>query len=585
MRIYIKPVFIGLIGLTILALLSLFIMNIYQDFKEAQLAKQVPEEIQIDFSTVYEEASSDALATIYNGKQIEDEVHPKFLGGILYLPVNLVIDYINDQFHYDETEKILTYTTIDDVIRMRTNELTYTVNDEPVRIEIGMTEFDGIAYLPLSLVQKFSHHDFIHNEEFHILQIKDWYSEETTGEVYYEDIDKAYIRILPYEEASYIHVAFIGMEVSIVGEENDYYQVLTKEGFLGYIKKDYVRSVVTSHSVKEKVYSYKQFPSQEFDEKINLVWHQVFNTTANQNVAERFENVRGVNVISPTWFELKGTEGEVRSIADLDYVRWAHDNDYQVWALFANLGEGYTRSMTHEVLSSTTKRMEVIRQLLALASVYELDGINIDLENVGEETGPYYVQFVKELSIYLKQEGLIVSADLPVPKPWTEHMGREEIAKYLDYFMIMGYDEHWSTSPESGSVASIGFVEEGIVDTLKSVPKEKIILGVPFYTRLWREETIDGQVNVSSGAYGMDGGQRIIEENNVEIVWDDAVGQYYGEYYEGDIRYRIWLEDERSMDLRMQLVDAYELGGVAGWKLGLESDSVWEVLRPYLKKE
>ncbi len=164
-------------------------------------------------------------------------------------------------------------------------------------------------------------------------------------------------------------------------------------------------------------------------------------------------------------------------------------------------------------------------------------------------------------------------------------MGREEIAKYLDYFIIMGYDEHWSTSPVSGSVASIGFVEEGIVDTLKSVPKEKVILGVPFYTRLWKEETVDGEVKVSSKAYGMDGGQTIVDENNIELEWDEQVGQYYGEYYEGDIRYRIWLEDDRAMDLRMQLIDEYELGGVAGWKLGLESDSVWEVIRPYLKKE
>ncbi|WZL81681.1 glycosyl hydrolase family 18 protein [Vallitaleaceae bacterium 9-2] len=582
MKTYIKPLFIGLIGLVILGLLSFFVINIYKDFKAAQ---QIQKEVQVDFTTVYEGANSEALATIYDGKLIDNGIKPKFLGGILYLPVGLVSEYINDQFHYDAQEKILTYTTQEDVIRMRTDELTYTVNDEPIRIEIGMTEFDGEAYLPLSLVQKFSHHDFIHNEEYHVLQIKDWYSEETTGEVYYEGEQKVYIRILPYEEAAYLHVAYVGMDVVIVGEEDNYYQVLTKEGFLGYIQKENVRSVVTSHSVKEKVYSYKQFPGTQFDEKINLVWHQVFNTTANQYVQERLENVTGANVISPTWFELKGTEGEVKSIADLNYVRWAHDNGYQVWALFANLGEGYTRSMTHEVLSSTTKRMEVIRQLLALASVYELDGINIDLENIGEETGPYYVQFVKELSIYSKQQGLIVSADLPVPKPWTEHMGREEIAKYLDYFIIMGYDEHWSTSPVSGSVASIGFVEEGIVDTLKSVPKEKVILGVPFYTRLWKEETVDGEVKVSSKAYGMDGGQTIVDENNIELEWDEQVGQYYGEYYEGDIRYRIWLEDDRAMDLRMQLIDEYELGGVAGWKLGLESDSVWEVIRPYLKKE
>lgn len=256
MKIYIKPVFIGLIGIIILGLLGFFVINIYNDFKASQ---QVQEEVQVDFATIYE-ASPEALATIYDGKLVDSPIKPKFLGGILYLPVGFVSEYINEQFHYDSVDKILTYTTQDDVIRMRTDELTYTVNDEPVRIEIGMTEFDGEAYLPLSLVQKFSHHDYIHNEVYHVLQIKDWYSEETTGEVYFEEEEKAYIRILPYEEAAYIHIAYIGMELRIVGEEDTYYQVLTKEGFLGYIQKAKVRSVVTSHSVKKKSTHTSNFP-------------------------------------------------------------------------------------------------------------------------------------------------------------------------------------------------------------------------------------------------------------------------------------------------------------------------------------
>ncbi len=582
MKTYIKPIVIGLCGILFLIVVSYSLSNIYKEYK---IAQQAGEEVRVDFSTIYEGASADSIATLYNGEVIEAEVYSKEVDGILYLPVDIVIRYINNELYYDANEKILTYTTPKDIIRLESDELTYTVNEEPIRIDIGMTEFDGVAYLPLALVQKFSHHDFVYNENEFVLQIQDWYSEITMGEIYtYEDID-VYIRVLSNSEAEYIHKGYNGMNVRIVGEEATYYQVLTQEGFHGYVQKEYVRSVVTVNSAKKKIYSYDTFPGKQFDEKINLVWHQVFNTTANQGVQDRFENVKGVNVISPTWFELKGTDGEVRSIADLDYVRWAHDNGYQVWALFANLGEGYTRSMTYEVLSSTAKRTKVIRQLLALAKVYELDGINIDLENIGEATGPYYVQFVKEFSVYAKQQGLIVSADLPVPKPWTEHMEREKIGRYVDYFIIMGYDEHWSTSPVSGSVASIGFVEEGIVDTLKSVPKEKVILGVPFYTRLWKEETVDGEIKVSSRAYGMDGGTKIIEENSIDLEWDETVGQYYGEYNDGDIRYRIWHEEERGMDLRMQLIEKYKLGGVAGWKVGLESEKVWDVMIPYLEKE
>ena len=312
-----------------------------------------------------------------------------------------------------------------------------------------------------------------------------------------------------------------------------------------------------------------------------MVWHQVFNMTANGSVQEKMAEAKGVNVISPTWFHITDTEGAVSSLADIAYVQWAHQNGCKVWPLFSN---SFDKAITHAVLSSTAKREKVIRQILSFVDLYDLDGINIDFEEVPKEDGPAYVQFVKELSLFLKQKGVTVSVDMYVPKPWTEHYGRAEIGKYIDYLIIMGYDEHWSTSPKSGSVASINFVREGVTDTLASVPANKVILGIPFYTRLWQETGSGDSVKVSSKAYGMGYGKQLMIDKGAKIEWNEEVAQYYGEYKEGDVTFKMWLEDQRSLAEKLKVASQYRLAGVAGWKLGLESEEAWEAITQYLKQ-
>lgn len=587
MKSYIKPILIGLFGVFLFAVSVIFVVTMYNKYLEATRVVEVEEEpvfveTQVDFGTIYAEADDDNIVTLYNGKIIANHNSVRNIGGSLYFPIDVVIDYLNDQFFYDAAEGTITYTTEKDIIRMKTDELTYTVNDEPLKLDIGMTVFDDIAYLPLSLVQKFSHHDFTYSDEYDVLQIRDWYETITTGEVYYE-VEEVFIRNIPEDQSPYIHKAYIGMDLQIVDEEGDYYQIVTKEGFLGYIRKEYVRSITTESLDREPVKSYDSFPSSEFDGKLNMVWNYVNNHNTNLRIQEYMENTKDVDVISPTWFILQGTEGDVKSFADLDYVRWAHENGYQVWALLHNLDAGYTRAMTHEVISSTEKRAEVIRQIMAYASIYELDGINIDLEAIPEKDGEYYIQFCKEMAVYCKQQGLTVSADFPVVKSWTGHYGREELSEYLDYIIIMGYDEHWGTSPIAGSVASRTWTDEGIYYTLQEVPKEKVVIGIPFYTRLWLEEEVNGEIQVSSKAMGMDYAKNYMDERGVEWEWLEDIGQYYAEFTEDDIRHRMWLEDVNSVEMRMQIAADYDVGGVAGWRIGFENDGVWDVISKYMK--
>ena len=234
-------------------------------------------------------------------------------------------------------------------------------------------------------------------------------------------------------------------------------------------------------------------------------------------------------------------------------------------------------------MSSPEIREEIIKQVLAYAELYELDGINIDFETIRSDDGEYFVQFVREITPYLKAQGLTVSVDLSRPEGWNYYYGMEEIGETVDYVVLMAYDEHWGTSPESGSVASMGWTEESITSTLDMVSPEKVILGIPFYTRLWEEKNIDGNLTVSSSSLGMQAALNYINENNMEIVYDEESGQNYSSIEKDGATYKIWLEDELSLRKRMELVEKYNLAGCAGWKRHLETDNTWSIINSYMK--
>lgn len=522
----------------------------------------------------------DTLAIIEN-KIIDMEYYPVFEDGVVFVPVKFVQDYFNDDFYWDPVEKILTYTTVNDVIRMKSEDLTYFVNDEPLNLSIPIREMkEEVPYMPLELVKKFSHHDFYHDIDLDTLVIEDLEKEGLYGRIEPKTNDYGVIRTWKDRKSMVVRKAAEGEEVKIYGDDGIWLEVRTAEGLTGYIKKEDVGSLITVAAVDREREIYDYSTQMTFEGGLNLAWHQVYNTKANQYLTDKLEGVHGLDVISPLWFHLMDSDGGLRNIADLSYTRKAHELGIQVWALFSN---EFDPELTHEVLSSTAARQKVIKELLALSALYEIDGINVDFENVAKADGEYFVQFMKELTPYLKKQGLVVSVDMYVPRSWTAHYGRKEVGEVVDYIMIMAYDEHWSTSPESGSVASIGFVEDGIQRTLEEVPKEKTILGLPYYTRIWFEKEVDGEIQVSSKAYSLPKAYEIMTEQGVEFVWDDEVKQYYGEYSDDEQTYKMWLEEERSIEEKVKLMEKYELAGVAGWSIGMEKDEVWDVLEDYLK--
>lgn len=541
----------------------------------------VPNMVMEELSQLLPGVEGEGVLAIDEVGPIELEHNPVYEEGILYMPIAFVESHFNDDFYWDAEEKVLTYTSVNDVIRMRTDELTYYVNDEPLTLQIPIREMvEGVPYMPLEFMKKFSHHTFDYYDTPGTLLIRDLSLPYTYVEVAPSRGDYAVVRTWKDSQSTIVRKLGKGERLTVMDEDSVWMEVRSPEGLTGYVLKSEIGGIIAEDGVESVKEVYDYSTRMTFEGGLNLAWHYVGNTTANKYLADKLEGVHGLDVISPTWFHIKDAEGNVSNVADINYVRKAHDLGIQVWALFSNQ---FDASLTHEVLSSTAGRQNLIKELLALSALYEIDGINVDFENVAKADGDYYVQFMKELTPYLKKQDLVVSVDMYVPSAWTAHYGREEVGEVVDYVMIMAYDEHWSTSPDSGSVASIGFVERGITATLKEVPKEKTVLGLPFYTRRWTEELIDGAIKVKSKAYGMDSGYEIMTEKGVKFTWLEDIKQYYGEYEEDGLTYKMWLEEERSIEEKVKLLEKYDLAGTAGWQVGLENDATWDVLEAYLK--
>lgn len=320
---------------------------------------------------------------------------------------------------------------------------------------------------------------------------------------------------------------------------------------------------------------------KQFTGKLNLVWDHV--SGVSRNVAAE-QNIRGLDVISPTWFAIVNEDGLVLNKAEGKYVADAHAKQYQVWALLSN---SFDKDLTRKILASEKVQENIIKQIVTYASIYNLDGINIDFENMYDSDKDRYTAFVRKLGAALREQNVVLSVDVTVPSKasfWSLCYDRKALGEVADYIMVMAYDEHSRMSPVSGSVASLDWVEKGIVAMLTEVPKEKLLLGIPFYTREW-EETItpEGKINVQSRSLSMSQADKKIVDNQAVITWLEDKRQHYTEYYKDGKRYRIWLEDKASINQRISLVHKHGLAGTAAWRKDFEKDEIWKVLQDGLK--
>lgn len=509
--------------------------------------------------------SADQVALILNHNKVEEKGLMR--GGRCYLDLDTVHQYLNERFYGDYNEGRLLYTTADAV--------HVILPGEEVRDEGYVAAYleDGVMYVALDYIQKYTNFSYaLYTEPNRAVLTTDW------SEYQAADVDKdTAVRYQGGVKSDILADAPSGTPVAVLEKMEKWSKVATEDGYIGYVENKYLSNERTEIPVVVTSYVEPEYTSIHRDYKINMGWHQVTSAAANSTLDAVLEGVTGMNVISPTWFFLNDNEGNFESIGSREYVEKAHSRGLEVWALADN----FTHDVDiKEILSYTSRRDRLVEGLVTEALALGVDGINIDFEQVPAEAGEDYIQFIRELSIPCRANGLVLSVDNYVPKNYNAHYNWKEQGIVADYVIIMGYDEHYGGSQETGSVASIGYVEEGISTMVQQVPSHKVINAVPFYTRIW-ETTNEG---VKSQAVGMTAASNFLSERGVQPVWDAQAGQNYGEIYEGDSFYQVWLEDAQSLQEKMNVMKKYDLGGVAAWKLGYESGhpEIWGVLSGFV---
>lgn len=514
--------------------------------------KYIPSSEKMDLNEYYGEMADGQIALVIGTEKLEERGLVD--GDRVYLPLDVVNTYLNQRYYWDSANQQILYATPSELISASASSEA----GDKVWVK------DDKVYLNLTYVQEYTDLDAYITKDPYRIAIQYKFKNVKTVTVK----KNTSIRYRGGIKSAILTSVKKGTKLRLIEEMENWDQVATDDGYIGYIDK---KKVGEAEKTKfERSFKREQYSYLTMDSKVNMVWHQVTSTDANAYFADATANMTGVNVISPTWFYLTDTSGNIASIASADYVSQAHEKGLQVWGLIDNFTQEVS---TTETLSSTAARQNIISQLIQAAQDVGMDGINVDFESLSEDVGTHFLEFLRELSIECHKNNLVLSVDNPVPEDFTSHYDRAEQGRVVDYVIIMGYDEHYVGS-EAGSVASLPWVEQGIQDTLDEVPAERVINAIPFYTRLWR--TTGG--NVTSEAIGMDQAQQTIADNNVETYWDKTTSQNYGKYDIDNSTYQIWLEDAQSVAEKVKLVSKYDLAGVSAWKLGFENSGIWQVI-------
>ncbi len=377
-------------------------------------------------------------------------------------------------------------------------------------------------------------------------------------------------------------------KVQIVEENKNWDKVKTDDGFIGYVPISEIDDIKKGKKVYET--DDDTYTHQQVNGKVNMVWDAVYNQTANGNINNEIAHVKGVNVISPTWFEIETKNGGILSRANEDYIKTAHKNGMEVWAL---LDDFKSKKIDHYVLSHTSSRKRLVANLMDTIDALGIDGINIDFEYVTESVASDYLQFLRELSVECRTRKLKLSIDNYAAMGHTAYYDWKQQYKIADYVIFMNYDEHNAGDDEAGSVSSMSFMENAITNAVDEIGDSKrIVNAMPFFTRLWEmtpegkgtnkgtfvEDAVDGNYYLNSQALTMNKAEKACKDANVKPTFDKATGQNYATWEKGSTTYEIWLEDETSIKARLKLTKKYKLGGNAYWALGQEKDSIWNTI-------
>lgn len=509
-----------------------------------------------------------SVALIQNGELLEEQA--VLIGGEPYAAYTYVESQLNSCFYWDEETKGILLTTSGGVQTLLPGDAA--VAKTPGGQPAVQQESDGTVYISLDVVKEYTDLGYAYYSDPNRVVIRNEWDGVEQATV---QSDTAQVRQKGGIKSLILADVQKGDTLLYLENLDNWCKVMTADGYTGYIQTEDISEPEAIEARTAKKDSYERITR---DHKINLVWHQSTSTESNDAMAEMTAEMTGVNVISPTWFSVTDETGTISSLASADYVKLAHEAGREVWGLIDNFNEAFDETTD---LAYASVRSRIIEQLLAEAASCGMDGINVDFENLKEAGIPHYLQFLRELTSAAHAQNLVVSVDTPVPQAYTMYYQRGEQARFVDYMIVMAYDEHFAGSEEAGSVSSLPFVQQAVEEMTRVMPADQVICGIPFYTRVWTEKF--GQSAITSEVLGMDGAKNYAKENQMTETWDASLGQNVATVETSDARYTIWMEDEQSMEEKLKVIQSADLAGVAEWKLGFECADVWSLISEYIE--
>ncbi|MCF0131532.1 MAG: glycosyl hydrolase family 18 [Pseudobutyrivibrio sp.] len=514
------------------------------------------------------------VAIIFNNEYVEVTEDAAcapaiFENGNVYLEIGWLKDNLDDGYVYDASEITLRYATDKEIYTANLGSADYLIDKSKSTFGYNIVcAQDNTVYVALDYLAMLTDFDSTFYVNPNRIAIN------TAGFSYnYTTLKGATeIRKLNGPKSPILEDCTKGEKIIVIRDTGKWSFVMSENGVMGYIKNKKL-GTTTSVTIDKKLPE-RQYNHISIGDDISLAWHQ---SNGQSSIADVLSSIGPIDVISPTWFYLKDNKGGIASSGSNSYVNFCHENGIQVWGLVSNLEEESVD--TTVVLNTTSARDALVNNLIAQAITYGLDGINVDIEQLSGNAKDGYAQFIKELSIKCEKNDIILSVDNYVPSGSSAHYNRSMQADYADYVIIMAYDEHYGGSNDPGSVASIEWVEQGVKDTLNEVPAQQVILGIPFYCRVWKTAS-DG--TISSETYGLGSIQKFLKNNEAIPAWSDECGQNYAEFVYKDANYQVWIEDNDSIREKLKVMDNNKLAGAAFWKIGLDNEAVWNVIAEYL---
>lgn len=510
--------------------------------------------------------------------------------GVCYFDLDTVQRYFNEGFYVDHTEGLLLYTTAVEIISVPMGGTVVSskgaVNEEPQTVDLGYVavfEENDKIYVAAEYVRRFTNYS-VEIFDRHVQVYTQWGSREI--DTLKKDTS---VRLKGGVKSPILCDLAAGATVEILDRMETWCKVKTEDSIIGYVEIKMLEQASKEQGMAMEEtpvtdYVEPEYTSMAMEGKVSLGWHSIGGVGGNSTLEEMVAGANGMNVIAPTWFSLNDEEGNFRSFAARDYVDRAHGMGLKVWGVWDDFNynnETGASVSVLAVLSKTSTRQRLVGNIVATALLLGLDGVNLDFEKITAQAGPHYVQFVRELSVECRKNNLTLSIDNYVPYDFRDYYRLDIQGKVADYVIIMGYDEHWHGSGKPGSVASIGYVSNGIAKALEEVPADKLVNALPFYTILWKSEG----AKVTDDYLTLNNTADFVARMKLIPRWDDETCQNYVEWTSGAVKYQLWLEDEESIAAKLSVMSAQDIAGVAVWRLGYGTESVWNLIREWVRAQ